>query len=119
MSDTLAPTVDTGTGDPAEAMFAWWHVMLGTDPLHRDLHDVLHVFGYNDVCQVLTDPGMFSSDDRSRPGRGCRDGRDGQGRGVRAMSAGGLDVLAQSRRESAGAGARVSGTRTDHAENEA
>jgi cytochrome P450 len=64
MSETVTPAV-TASADPADEVFAWWRTMLASDPVHRDEHDVWHVFGHADVSRVLSDPGTFSSDTRA------------------------------------------------------
>jgi cytochrome P450 len=60
----VSPTAPERTRDPAEVVFAWFRTMLTTDPVHRDEHDLWHVFGYADVVRILSDPATFSSDVR-------------------------------------------------------
>ncbi|MGH3815537.1 MAG: hypothetical protein ACRDUV_24320, partial [Pseudonocardiaceae bacterium] len=56
------PPVTTAAKDPADAVFAWFHTMLDTQPVFLDDNQLWQVFSYADVARILSDPATFSSD---------------------------------------------------------
>jgi cytochrome P450 len=64
MSDTLSHPAPPAV-DPAVEVFEWFRAMRATAPVFHDQHDLWHLFNHADVTRVLSDPGTFSSDDRS------------------------------------------------------
>ncbi|MGH3774708.1 MAG: cytochrome P450 [Pseudonocardiaceae bacterium] len=56
------PPVATAAKDPADAVFAWFHTMLETQPVLLNDNQLWQVFSYADVARILSDPATFSYD---------------------------------------------------------